>query len=464
MSAVKKIIATAAAIALLGGCGYVGYRLYKTKGLGFATGTVYVLKVQEVNSAAGMSLTGSRFTGVIETQKTEDFKYDADKKIKKVKVKVGDTVKKGDVLFVYDDEALQLEVDQAQVEYEKTVNEIETSKVQLAELEKEKKTATQENITSLTTQILSLQSDIAKSEYDLKTQQSDIEKKKKALKNNKVKSTLDGIVKKVADIDNLDTVEGGVLVSISRGDDYTVKGTVNEQMIQQIYVDMPVIIRSRIDDKTWRGVISEIDTKPQSKNDDDYYYGGGDEGSTSSKYSFYIKPDTFEGLMLGQHIIIEPDFGGIDETEIKEKKGIWLYEDFLVKDDDGKTYVWAKNEKDKLEKREVKIGEKDEENGDCEIVEGLKPSDMIAYPSDEFKEGMKTTDNYEEADVPADDEGGEGDVDGEDRQPVTDKADYTFDDDEDADFDDEAEFDNEEFFEDEDYAEEDEDGIEVIGE
>ena len=447
MPAVKKIVATVVALAVLGGGGYAGYRVWRSGGIGTAAGTVYVQPVREINSAGGMTLSGSRFTGVIETQKTEDFKYDSEKKIKKVKVKVGDTVKKGDVLFVYDDEALQLEVDQAQVEYEKTQNEIETNKVQLADLQKEKANANAENITSLTTQILSLQSDIAKSEYDLKTQANDIEKKKKALKNNKVKSTLDGIVKKVADLDNLDTMEGGVLVSISRGDDYTVKGTINEQLIQQIYVDMPVIIRSRIDDtKVWSGVISSIDTKPQtnSNTDEDFYYmGGGEEGSTSSKYSFYIKPESFDGLMLGQHIIIEPDPEGIGDSGEKPKEGIWLYEDFLVKEG-SKTYVWAqKEDSEKLEKREVTIGEKDEENGDCEIVKGLDKSDMIAYPSDEFKVGMKTTDNYEEATVPEEaDEGEEGDeFEGLKADGGDDGFDVDFgEEDEDANFDDEDEY------------------------
>ena len=446
MPAVKKIVASVVALAVLGGGGYAGYRVWKNGGIGSSSGTVYVQPVREVNSADGMTLSGSRFTGVIETQKTEDFKYDAEKKIKKVKVKVGDSVKKGDVLFVYDDEALQLEVDQAQVEYEKTQNEIETNKVQLADLEKEKAKANSENITSLTTQILSLQSDIAKSEYDLKTQANDIEKKKKALKNNKVKSTLDGIVKKVADIDNLDTMEGGVLVSISRGDDYTVKGTINEQLIQQIYVDMPVIIRSRIDDtRVWSGVVSSIDTKPQTNNggeeEDFYYMGGGDEGSSSSKYSFYIKPESFDGLMLGQHIIIEPDPDGLGETEEKPKEGIWLYEDFLVKEG-AKTFVWAQSDKEKLEKREVKIGEKDEENGDCEIVEGLDKSDMIAYPSDEFKVGMKTTENYEEATVPENEEDGtEDEFEGLTVDGAEDGMDIDIgEEDEDAVFDDEEEF------------------------
>lgn len=35
--------------------------------------------------------------------------------------------------------------------------------------------------------------------------------------------------------------------------------------------------------------------------------------------------------------------------------------------------------------------------GDCEIVSGLEDDDMIAFPSDSYKEGMRTTTNAEEA-------------------------------------------------------------------
>ena len=62
--------------------------------------------------------------------------------------------------------------------------------------------------------------------------------------------------------------------------------------------------------------------------------------SQSSNYAFYVKPESFDGLMLGQHVLIEIDNG--QDTSIN-KTGIWLYSDFICKDGK-KNYVWAKNE------------------------------------------------------------------------------------------------------------------------
>ena len=49
--------------------------------------------------------------------------------------------------------------------------------------------------------------------------------------------------------------------------------------------------------------------------------------SQSSNYAFYDKPENFDGLMLGQHVLIEIDNG--KDTSIN-KTGIWLYSDFTI--------------------------------------------------------------------------------------------------------------------------------------
>ena len=142
-------------------------------------------------------------------------------------------------------------------------------------------------------------------EYDIKAKKNENKKLKKSIKNSQVTSTISGTVKTAAALETLEYAETDVVVSISKGDSFRVKGTVNEQMIGNIYQGMPVTIRSRVDnDTTWSGTISEIDTEPQSNND--MYYGDVDEDLTSSKYAFYIEPETLDGLMLGQHIILNP--------------------------------------------------------------------------------------------------------------------------------------------------------------
>jgi HlyD family secretion protein len=246
-------------------------------------------------------------------------------------------------------------------------------------------------------QILSLQSDVAKTEYDIKAKKAENKKLKKSIGNAEVTSTVDGTVKSVQDADSLEYSDSNVLVSISKGGNYRVKGTVNEQLIGNIYQGMPVIIRSRVDDSvTWSGIISEIDTNPQSNTED--YYSDEDSSASSSKYSFYVEPDSLDGLMLGQHIIIEPDTGIGEDGEAIEKKGIWLYSDYVF-EEKGKCYVWVRNDKEKMEKREVEIGQSDEASGDCEIVSGLEKDDYIAYPSSDIVEGMTGTTDADDPDI-----------------------------------------------------------------
>ncbi len=473
MAKARKIVTTVISLAVVAAVGVTGFMLWRKKDSAAKKGTVYVQAVSDLNTAEGLSLSGSRFSGVVETQKTEDVKYDTNKNIAKFYVKVGDKVKEGDKLFAYDIEAMQLQYDQAKIELERMKNEVETNKLEIEQLEKEKKTAKQDDQVELTMRILSLQSDVAKAEYDIKTKRQANKKLKESLKNADVYSPIDGIVKSLLDVEgnsyNPDDEDGGgssnnVAVSLSKGDDLQIRASVNEQMINMVYAEMPVILRSRIDSNiTWSGTVSGIETKPQTSSEDNMD-NMNDEGmeedasTTTSKYSFYVLPESFDGLMLGQHLIVEPDMG-IAESDI-EKKGIWLYSDFVVKED-GKTFVWAANDKNRIEKREVKLGKKDEENGDVEILEGLTKKDFIAYPDEQYEEGMKVTKDYDKSTFKSDDEKGGN---GEDGVDVDDLDDEFID----EDYDDE-DYDNEDFDdEDEDIIEEDDEDFEpaadVIGE
>ncbi len=64
-------------------------------------------------------------------------------------------------------------------------------------------------------------------------------------------------------------------------------------------------------------------------------------------------------------------------------------------------FVWARDpETEKLVKKEVIIGEFDDESDLCQIISGVVPEDYIAYPNDEYIEGMPTTiDRYSAPDA-----------------------------------------------------------------
>ena len=115
-----------------------------------------------------------------------------------------------------------------------------------------------------------------------------------------------------------------------------------------------------------------------------------DEQTTSTSYPFYVELDSSDGLMLGQHVYIERDIG---QDELKE--GLWLSDYYIVDAYTNEPYVWAVNDKKKLEKRYITLGKHDDDLGEYEIIDGLTKKDSIAFPTDALKEGETT----EEGDI-----------------------------------------------------------------
>lgn len=366
-------------------------------------GVAYVMPIRDVKSAAN-TVSDLQFSGVVEPQETKEIKLDTSKKVADVAVKEGDHVNAGDPLFTYDVESMQLELQQGNVEIERMENEIASNKQQITQLESEKKNAGADDKLTYTTQIQSLQTDIAKSEYDIKTKKIELEKLQNTIDNATVKAEIAGTVQSLKTVEQLQSDGTDVLMKIMSDGEFRVKCTISEQNIQSIHQDEPMVLRSRVDDSSWKGTISEISTEADNSQNNSMMYGSSDDMTTASKYPFYVTLDSSDGLMLGQHLLVSMDDMSDDSID---KSGIWLYSDYVLTDEDGKSYVWAADKKDRLEKREVEVGQTDDTAGDCEIKSGLSEDDMIAFPSDSYQEGMKTTTNPDEA-TPEEDSTGDG--------------------------------------------------------
>ena len=83
---------------------------------------------------------------------------------------------------------------------------------------------------------------------------------------------------------------------------------------------------------------------------------------------------------------IERDIPGQDD----KKDGLWLSDYYILDTDTNEPYVWAANDKNRLEKRYVTLGKHDDSLGEYEIVDGLTKKDAIAFPTDSLEEGEKT--------------------------------------------------------------------------
>lgn len=358
---------------------------------GNAGDAVTVQKVSDITSQGSVGLV-NRYAGLVVSGETATVKK-GDKKVLETYVKEGDFVTEGDVLFCYDNEAMELQLSKLLLELEGYENTITNAEEDIPNLERQRDAAPAAQKLTYSLQIQELQANVREATYNKGLKESEIESLQEALEDTDVRAPISGRVMSVKDPDDTSSGYGSMsgssdaYITIMDMTTYQVKGTINELNVGTLAEGMNVIVRSRLDESvTWNGVIDTIDweTKVQSNNNNYYYGGGSDEMTTSSKYPFYVKLNDVTGLILGQHVYIEPDYG---QQEVRE--GLWLPEYYIV-DAGSSPFVWASNGRNKLEKRGVSLGDYDAERGEYQILSGLKESDYIAFPMDELTPGMPT--------------------------------------------------------------------------
>ncbi|MDO5336516.1 MAG: efflux RND transporter periplasmic adaptor subunit [Eubacteriales bacterium] len=393
----KRFFIVPVALLAVGAGGYFGWQ-YLMEENAESENAVYVTAISSLSqTAAG---TQNRYAGVVEPQDTVEVKLESGRQVSEVKVKEGQEVKAGDVLFEYDLSSIQDDLTEAELEYDQLINEANGIMDQINTYMKEQRSASQDQQLSYTIQIETAKMSLKKNEYNQKSKAAEIEKLKSSMNQTAVTSQIDGVIKKI-DTSQMGTEESSdqdsyfsgnsgsdsnAFITILSTGAYRVKGKVNEQNYQSIAPGLPVIIRSRVDEsQTWSGTMGTIDTESSNDNQNNMYYYGmsSDSQTTSSSYNFYVELDTSEDLMLGQHVYIE-----MDEGQQEEREGLWL-NDYYIVDIAGEPYVWGSTENsNKLEKLPVVVGDYDENLGKYEILEGLSEEDYIAFPSGAMEEGL----------------------------------------------------------------------------
>ncbi len=331
---------------------------------------VYVISVSDF---MGTSTSTTRYAGIVEAEKTVDYKQNGDQTIEEIYVEEGQEVSVDQPLFKYN--------------VTDTQNKITSTSIDIEELNANNQ-ALQNEITEIrnaggdplevTTMIQSKQLEIRKNNYAVQSKQAELQQLQVQVNNAVVKSSLNGTVKAVNRPEE-ETDTSKPVISITQSGDFKVTGKVDETNISSIVVGQSVIVRSRMDEtKTWNGSITAIQTEPQSQQDNNMYMQ--DSGERASVYPFTVALNETDGLMLGQHVYIEPDFGNVVHTE-----GIWLDPYLVNYDEEDNAFIW-KAKGNRIVKQMVQLGETDD-MGMMEITEGLSKEDEIAYPDETIKEG-----------------------------------------------------------------------------
>lgn len=342
--------------------------------------------VQSVSMICGLGSVGlaDRFAGIVSPLGETKIKKVDSMAVSDIRVKVGDTVKEGDVLFTYDLSEARSNLEMAQLELEQLNATLEDQKAEVDRIQK----LMDETYDDATKRQYSLDLRTAKvnvltTQGNIATKKKDIEKLKTSTKNAAVTSPVNGEVQSI-NADGSTDNNGNALpfMTVVETGGFRVKGYVNENNASVLTQGTAVVIRSRVSDQTWKGSIDSIDWNNAQQTRSDY---GDSDTAMSSKYPFYVKLEgKGDGLLMGQHVYIEPDYGQEDETDANAIN----LPSYFINDADGNPWVWAKNSKDKLEKRNLKLGEYNGETDTYPVLDGLTAEDYIAFPDDSLKAGM----------------------------------------------------------------------------
>ena len=255
---------------------------------------------------------------------------------------------------------------------------------------------------------------VLETKANIATKKKDIEKLKANTADSTVKSPVDGEVQSLNPDGGTDN-SGNALpfMTIVETGGFRIKGYVNENNASVLTEGTAVVIRSRVSDQTWKGSISSIDWNNAQQSRSDY---GDSDTAMSSKYPFYVTLEgDGEGLLMGQHVYIEPDYGQEDTQD----ESLINLPSYFINDAEGKPWVWAQNSNGKLEKRSVTLGEYNTETDTYPVTDGLTAEDYIAFPDESLKAGM-TCITYDEGTFDPGAGGSTGDMDGkvEDNVPM----------------------------------------------
>lgn len=374
--------------------------------------TVTVQSISMITDAGNTGVV-DRMAGKVISSNTLEIYKKSDQKVVELNVKVGDEVRSGEILFSYDEESLKLAHEKLLLEKEQYENLIKTINQKIDSLKRSSNSGSEEARLENSIQLQTAQIELKEAEYQLAGMDDKIKEAEELIDKADYVIDIDGRVQSVNEEGTGENGEKKPFITVVETGAFRVEAKVSEMNLSMISVGDRVIVRSRSDkNRIWHGEISQIklDT-PESGSEQSGYYDGyysgnqsGDSMTQTSSYPFYVTLDDAEGLILGQHVFVEPDVG---QTE--EREGIWL-PSYYICDIESDPYVWRANKRSRLEKAPVVLGTYDHESDSYEIVSGIDENDYLAFAGEDLAEGMKTA-VFDESSF---NEGDEGEFMGED--------------------------------------------------
>lgn len=294
--------------------------------------------------------------------------FDSTKGDPDLKVKEGQTVKKGDELFQYQNNDLSLQLEQNEIAKKRILVQLEQQNEKIKKLKKELKEAKEDDLPSETidqinTEIdeLEYQNRVSNLDYqETEIQINDIEEKHKELV---VTSPIAGIIKEInEDVTTNSNVQEPYIYIVS-ADPYVISGTITEYDFNFLEVGQSVQVKPKsLPDKTLQGKIHSISNLPIKNSEE---ISTNTENVTLYPFTVVLNDDLKE-LQIGYHVSLEMDIQAETPTLVIPEES--------VKIEDGKSFVFTVD-KGVAHKKEVVTGAS---HGNLkEIVSGLKEGETV---------------------------------------------------------------------------------------
>ncbi|PEZ03458.1 efflux transporter periplasmic adaptor subunit [Bacillus sp. AFS018417] len=329
-------------------------------------------------------------SGQVKPGNIESFYADMTKgKVKDIAVKEGQEVKKGDKLFSYDNEEINLQMQQAEIDQEMASMRYDQGQKKIDSLKQDIKKAKDSGaekavIESLESQLSDLEMTQKAATLEKEKGNLHIEELKKKQGELTVYSNFAGVVQKL----DKDATQGSTqamggqgkpFLQIASKDPFQVQGTLTELQKSQIQKDQTVTVTAKAaPKKKWTGKITEVSEYPTSADVNTQAMTGAEAGQNMSYYTYKATLDSQDGLSPGYHVSLQ--------VNLENRKMIAVPRKSIVEEkDDAFVYV---EDKGKLRKQMVKKGSSD---GDwVEVLEGVTVGQkVVENPSDKVFDGME---------------------------------------------------------------------------
>ena len=222
--------------------------------------------------------------------------------------------------------------------------------------------------------------EIAQMDTSIKLAKVNLEKIKKEVGSDTVYSELEGTVKAVRDPNSGDFTGSEAVVEVSGGGGYYIDGALSELELGTVSVGGTVQVNSWMTGASCEGEIVEISDYPT-----DNANSWSDGNSNVSYYPFKVFVSEEANLQEGDWVEMS-----YQNTAGDDGNTMYL-ESMFIRSENGKSYVMARGENGKLEKRWVQTG-RNLWGSYTQIRGGLTVDDFVAFPyGRDVAEGAGTT-------------------------------------------------------------------------